>query len=184
MLSLTESNEETIMEKNFKELLPNVKAFAFDVDGVLSTQTVPMSAEGVPMRTANIKDGYVLQLAVKLGYKIAIITGGNSEAIRKRYEGLGITDVYMGQATKMGAYKEWRDKNGLTDSEIMYMGDDIPDLPLLKVVGVPVCPNDACTDVKEASRYISQYKGGECCVRDVVEQVLRSKNQWGFDHSW
>ncbi len=172
------------MDKNFKELLPNVKAFAFDVDGVLSTQNVPMSAEGIPMRTANIKDGYVLQLAVKLGYKIAIITGGKSDAIKKRYEGLGITDIYMGQATKMGAYTEWRDSSGLKDSEIMYMGDDMPDLPLLKTVGVPVCPSDACIDVKEVCRYISPFKGGECCVRDVVEQVLRSKDEWGHDHSW
>lgn len=172
------------MEKNFKELLPNVKAFAFDIDGVLSTQTVPMSADGVPMRTANIKDGYVLQLAVKLGYKIAIITGGKSEAIKKRYEGLGITDIYMGQATKIGAYTEWKEKNGLSDSEILYMGDDIPDLPLLLLVGVATCPQDACPDVKAICRYISPFKGGECCVRDVVEQVLRSKGEWGHDHSW
>ncbi|MGN0028848.1 MAG: KdsC family phosphatase [Marinilabiliaceae bacterium] len=172
------------MEKNFKELLPGVRAFAFDIDGVLSTQTVPMSADGIPMRTANIKDGYVLQLAVKLGYKIAIITGGKSDAIRKRYEGLGITDIYMGQATKTGAYTEWKEANGLKDEEILYMGDDIPDLPLLRVVGVPTCPQDACVDVKAACRYISPFRGGECCVRDVVEQVLRSKGEWGHDHSW
>ena len=172
------------MDKNFKELLPAVKGFAFDIDGVLSTQTVPMSADGIPMRTANIKDGYVLQLAVKLGYKIAIITGGKSDAIKKRYEGLGITDIYMGQATKMGAYTEWRDANALNDNEILYMGDDFPDLPILKTVGVATCPSDACTDVKEVCRYISPFKGGECCVRDVVEQVLRSKGQWGHDHSW
>ena len=172
------------MDKNFKELPPAVKGFAFDIDGVLSTQTVPMSADGIPMRTANIKDGYVLQLAVKLGYKIAIITGGKSDAIKKRYEGLGITDIYMGQATKMGAYTEWRDANALNDNEILYMGDDIPDLPILKTVGVATCPSDACTDVKEVCRYISPFKGGECCVRDVVEQVLRSKGQWGHDHSW
>lgn len=172
------------MDKNFKELLPNVKAFAFDIDGVLSTQTVPMSADGIPMRTANIKDGYVLQLAVKLGYKIAIITGGKSDAIRHRYGGLGITDIFMGQATKMGAYTQWRDANGLSDNEILYMGDDIPDLPLLQIVGVPTCPVDACPDVKDVVRYVSPFKGGECCVRDVMEQVLRSKGQWGHDHSW
>lgn len=172
------------MDINFKELLPGVRAFAFDIDGVLSSQTVHMSEDGIPMRTANIKDGYVLQLAVKLGYKIAIITGGNTQSVRKRYEGLGITDIYMGQSTKMGAYTEWRDKHSLKDSEIMYMGDDMPDLPLLKVVGVPVCPIDACVDVKEVCRYISPFKGGECCVRDVVEQVLRAKGEWGHDHSW
>ena len=172
------------MEKNFKELLPSIKAFAFDVDGVLSTQTVPMSADGIPMRTANIKDGYALQLAVKLGFKIAIITGGDSPAIRRRYEGLGIRDIYMGQSTKMGAYTEWRDKNTLTDSQILYMGDDMPDVPLLRIAGVPVCPVDACTDVKQICRYISPFKGGECRVRDVIEQVLRSQSLWGDDHSW
>lgn len=172
------------MEKNFKELLPSIKAFAFDVDGVLSTQTVPMSADGIPMRTANIKDGYALQLAVKLGFKIAIITGGDSPAIRRRYEGLGIRDIYMGQSTKMGAYTEWRDKNALSDSQILYMGDDMPDVPLLRIAGVPVCPIDACTDVKQICRYISPFKGGECCVRDVIEQVLRSQSLWGDDHSW
>lgn len=172
------------MDKNFKELLPAVRGFAFDVDGVLSQQQVPMSPEGIPMRTANIKDGYVLQLAVKLGYSIAIITGGNSEAIRKRYEGLGIKDIFMGQSTKTGAYEEWRNKCGLTDSEVLYMGDDMPDLPILKRVGVPVCPIDACVDVKAVCRYVSPFKGGECCVRDVMEQVLRSQGKWGIDLSW
>ena len=174
------------MNKNFKELLPHVKAFAFDIDGVLSKQTQPMSAEGVPMRTANIKDGYVLQLAIKLGFKIAIITGGRQEAIRKRYEGLGITDVFMGQSTKLGTYEQWRDQNGLTDDQILYMGDDMPDLPVLQKVGVPVCPADACPDVKQTCRYISPIIGGEGCVRDVVEQVIRAHNLWGSDHacSW
>lgn len=172
------------MERNFKELLPGIRAFAFDIDGVLSMETVPMSSEGIPMRTANIKDGYALQLAVKLGFKIAIITGGSCEAIRRRYEGLGIRDIYMGQATKMGAWEEWRDRNGLRDSEILYMGDDIPDVPLLRVAGIAACPKDACHDVKEICRYVSPYRGGECCVRDVVEQVLRSQGKWGDDHSW
>ncbi len=172
------------MEKNFKELLPGVRGFGFDVDGVLSSQTVPMSAEGVPMRTANIKDGYALQLAVKLGFHIAIITGGDSPAVRRRYEGLGIGDIYMGQATKIGAYEEWRDKHGLRDGQILYMGDDIPDLPVLNAVGVPVCPLDACPEVKAACRYVSPIRGGDACVRDVVEQVLRSQGLWGDDHSW
>ena len=170
--------------KNFKELLPNVRGFAFDVDGVLSKQVVSMSADGQPMRTANIKDGYVLQLAVKLGYHIAIITGGTSSAVQKRYEALGIKDIFMGQSTKIGSYTAWKYQHGLTDAEVMYMGDDIPDIPLLKVVGLPVCPADACIDVKQICRYVSPYNGGECCVRDVMEQVLRVQGRWGFDHSW
>lgn len=172
------------MEKNFKELLPSVRGLAFDVDGVLSSQTVPMSGEGVPMRTANIKDGYALQLAVKLGFHIAIITGGDTIAVRRRYEALGIGDIYMGQSTKRGAYEEWRDKHGLSDGQILYMGDDIPDLPVLQSAGVPTCPIDACPEVRAACRYVSPLRGGEGCVRDVVEQVLRSQGLWGDDHSW
>jgi len=170
--------------KNFKEDLMNVKAFAFDVDGVLSHTVVPMFPNGEPMRMANIKDGYVLQLAVKLGYKIAIITGGNTEAVRTRYEALGIKDIYMGRSSKLATYKEWRDMHGLNDDEIMYMGDDMPDLPILKTVGLPVCPADACIDVKEVCRYISPYSGGNSCVRDVMEQVLRAQDNWGKDLTW
>ncbi|MBQ3634750.1 MAG: HAD hydrolase-like protein [Bacteroidales bacterium] len=170
--------------KNFKELLPKVRGFAFDVDGVLSQTVVPMSVEGIPMRTANIKDGYVLQLAVKLDYHIAIITGGTSDAVRHRFSTLGIQDIFMGQATKIETYRAWRDRCGLTDEEVLYMGDDMPDIPVLKEVGVPTCPSDACIDVKEVCRYISPFEGGCQCVRDVMEQVLRSQGKWGYDHTW
>lgn len=170
--------------KNFKEDLTKIKAFAFDVDGVLSRTVETMWNDGQPMRTANIKDGYALQLAVKLGYKIAIITGGNTIAIQNRYSALGISDIYMGQSSKIETYHMWRDKYALSDDEIMYMGDDMPDLPILKSVGMPVCPADACTDVKQVVRYISSFCGGECCVRDVIEQVLRAQGKWGTDLNW
>ncbi|MCQ2229324.1 MAG: HAD hydrolase family protein [Bacteroidales bacterium] len=170
--------------KNFKEQLTNIKAFAFDVDGVLSRTVETMYPDGQPMRTANIKDGYVLQLAIKLGYKIAIITGGKTDAIYNRFSALGISDIFMGQSSKLQTYKDWRDKYNLTDEEVLYMGDDIPDIPILQTVGIPTCPNDAVIDVKTIAKYISPFNGGECCVRDVMEQVLRAQNKWGFDHTW
>lgn len=169
---------------NFKEDLMKVKAFAFDVDGVLSAQVIPLHPSGEVMRTANIKDGYALQLAIKLGYPIAIITGGNTIAVEKRYKNLGIEDIYMGASDKKIPFKNWMTKRGLNPDEIMYMGDDLPDYPVMKVVGVPVCPSDAVEEIKSLCKYISHKNGGEGCVRDILEQVLRAHNHWGFDHTW
>ena len=169
---------------NFKEDLMKVKAFAFDVDGVLSQQFVPMFPNGEPMRTANIKDGFALQLAVKLGYRIAIITGGKTEAIANRYQALGIEDVFMGVSEKLPVFNGWIEKHGLSADEVMYMGDDIPDLPVMRVVGLAVAPADAAEEVKSVSKYISDRNGGQGCVRDVVEQVLRVHHHWGNDHTW
>lgn len=169
---------------NFKEDLARVKAFAFDVDGVLSGQLVPLHPSGEPMRTVNIKDGYALQYAVKQGYPIAIITGANTQAVKQRFINLGIEDVYMASSVKIVDFNHWIEKRGLKPEEIMYMGDDIPDYPVMKVVGIPVCPADAAEEIKEISKYISHRNGGEGCVRDVVEQVLRVNNQWAKDFIW
>ena len=158
--------------------LKKIKALAFDVDGVLSGETILLHPGGEPMRTVNIKDGYALQLAVKMGLHVAIITGGRTEAVRRRYENLGVPDVYLGCAVKIKTYEEWLRKYGLTDEEVLYMGDDIPDIEPMQQVGMPVCPADAATEVIEASRYVSQFKGGEGCVRDVVEQVMRAREDW------
>lgn len=158
--------------------LNKIKAIVFDVDGVLSAETITMSAEGEPLRTVNIKDGYALQLAVKLGLRIAIMTGANTQAVRRRYEGLGIQDVYTGCAVKIRTYNEFLEKYSLTTDEVMYMGDDIPDLEIMRLVGCPVCPADACPEVKEASVYVSHLKGGYGCGRDVIEQVLRAQGKW------
>lgn len=158
--------------------LNKIKAIVFDVDGVLSAETITMSAEGEPLRTVNIKDGYALQLAVKLGLRIAIMTGANTQAVRRRYEGLGIQDVYTGCAVKIRTYNEFFEKYSLTTDEVMYMGDDIPDLEIMRLVGCPVCPADACPEVKEASIYVSHLKGGYGCGRDVIEQVLRAQGKW------
>lgn len=159
--------------------LSKIKALVFDVDGVLSTNVVQLSAqEAQPQRTANIKDGYVLQLAVKCGLQLAIITGGKSETVRMRYEKLGFQDVFQSVSVKIACFKDWLQKYGLKPEEVLYMGDDIPDFEVMSVCGCPVCPNDAASDIRNISLYVSPYNGGEGCVRDVVEQVLRAQGHW------
>ena len=158
--------------------LTSIRAIIFDVDGVLSAATIPMDENGEPRRTMNVKDGYALQQAVKAGLKVAVMTGGKSDIIAKRYQYLGITDIYMGCHMKMDVYREFIEKYGLTDAEVLYMGDDIPDLEVMRRVGCPVCPVDACTEIKETSLYVSPLKGGNGCCRDILEQVLKSKGLW------
>ena len=161
--------------------LKNIKAFIFDVDGVLSPSTVPMGRDGQPRRMANVKDGYVIQLAVKLGYKICIITGGKDQSVVYRYNALGIKDVFLGAGKKLPILKEWISKNGLETYKILYMGDDIPDIPCLEYSGLSCCPSDASPEVKNICTYISKYKGGFGCVRDVISQVLKSQDNWMND---
>lgn len=158
--------------------LSKVRALFFDVDGVLSAETITMHPNGEPMRTVNIKDGYALQLAVKCGLVVAIITGGKTESVRHRYEGLGIQEVHLGVAVKIEKYMELKAKYGLQDDEILYMGDDIPDYEVMKECGLPCCPADAAPEIKELSVYISQRCGGMGCGRDVVEQVLKAQGHW------
>lgn len=158
--------------------LTKIRAIIFDIDGVLSCETITLSADGVPLRTVNIKDGYAIQLAMKLGLRIVILTGGNTPSVRMRYEGLGVEDIFMGCAVKIEKYNEFLGQYGLTDEEVMYMGDDIPDLEIMRRVGCPVCPKDACSEIKEVSCYISDRIGGHGCGRDVIEQVLRAQGKW------
>ena len=158
--------------------LKKIKAIIFDVDGVLSAGTIPMDEEGMPHRTLNIKDGYAIQLAVKMGLHLAIMTGGNSDAIRKRYEYLGMKDIFMKCAVKIQTYEKFLKEYGLHDDEIIYIGDDIPDYEIMKRVGCPCCPSDACQEIKDISVYVSPYEGGKGCARDVVEQVLKAQGLW------
>ena len=158
--------------------LTKIKAIIFDIDGVLSAETINLSADGVPLRTVNIKDGYAIQLAVKLGLRIAILSGARVDSIRVRYEGLGVQDIYLGCAVKIATYDEFLSKYGLADDEIMYMGDDIPDMEIMQRVGCPVCHKDACPEIKAVSTYISHRDGGYGCGRDVIEQVLRAQGKW------
>ena len=158
--------------------LNNIRAIIFDIDGVLSAETINLSADGVPLRTVNIKDGYAIQLAMKLGLRIAIITGAKVDSVRVRYEGLGVEDIFTGCAVKIETYERFLAKYGLTDAEVMYMGDDIPDLEVMRRVGCPVCPKDACPEIKAASLYVSDRRGGYGCGRDVIEQTLRAQGKW------
>ena len=161
--------------------LTAIKAIVFDVDGVLSRQTITLHPNGEPMRTVNIRDGYAIQYAVKRGLTIAILTGAKTESVRKRYEGLGVKDIFMGCSVKIDVYNRFLADHGFSDAEVMYMGDDIPDYEVMSRCGCPVCPKDACFDIKDISLYVSQYAGGDGCGRDVIEQVLRAKGQWMSD---
>ena len=131
--------------------LSKIKTVVFDVDGVLSRQTITLSSTGEPLRTVNIKDGYAIQLAQKVGLRIAILTGGNTEAIRKRYAGLGVEDIFMGCAVKVKTYEEFLQKYGIKHEEVIYVGDDIPDYEVMRLCGCPCCPADACSDIKDIS---------------------------------
>ena len=164
--------------------LTKIKSFVFDVDGVLSPSTISLHPSGEPMRMVNIKDGYVMQLAVKLGYKIAIITGGKTQAVYDRYKGLGVESIYMGISRKLPTYIEFRDKFNLTDEEIMYMGDDIPDYEIMKVVGLPCAPADAVPEIKECAKYITACNGGNGCAREVIEEVLKAQGKWMNDEAF
>lgn len=163
---------------NFKEDLKKIKAFAFDVDGVLSDPRVLLSAEGVLLRTMNTKDGYALQYAVKRGYPIAIITGGTTESVATRFSYLGIEDIYLGSSNKVADFESFLKKYSLKSDEVLFMGDDLPDYKVMKICGVPCCPSDAVEEIKAVSVYISHISGGNGCVRDVIEQVLRLHGRW------
>ena len=158
--------------------LQKIKALAFDVDGVLSMLNVVMQPDGMPQRTVNIRDGYALQLAVKSGLKVAIITGAKVESVRKRYQVLGIQDVYLACSRKINTYQQFLDKYGLKDEEVMYMGDDIPDYEVLQLCGLPCCPADAAQEIKEICTYVSPLCGGYGCARDVIEQILAAQGKW------
>ncbi|MCQ2266266.1 MAG: HAD hydrolase-like protein [Bacteroidaceae bacterium] len=158
--------------------LTKIRAFCFDVDGVLSGNTVLLFDNEQPHRTANIKDGYALHHAARLGYPMAIITGGKSLAVRQRYEGLGLTDVYDSVSVKIDIFRQWLAQHDLRPEEVIYMGDDIPDYEVMQYCGCPCCPADAAPEIRAISVYVSHLKAGEGCVRDVVEQVLRAQGRW------
>ena len=161
--------------------LTKIKAIAFDVDGVLSSNLVTLDGNAQPVRTANIKDGYAMQLAVKKGLNMAIITGGKSEAVRQRFIGLGLQNVFLGVSVKIEVFNQWLEESELKPEEVIYMGDDIPDYEVMKICGCACCPSDAAPEIKEISTYISPYPGGHGCCRDVIEQVLRAQGLWMSD---
>jgi 3-deoxy-D-manno-octulosonate 8-phosphate phosphatase (KDO 8-P phosphatase) len=163
---------------NFKEGLSKVKAFVFDVDGVFASSKVILHPSGDMMRTMNIKDGYAVFYAIRKEYLICIISGGTSESVRARFQKLGVTDIYLGSHDKKEDFRDFIFKHHLEPENILYMGDDLPDYEVMHMVGVPTCPSDAVEEIKAISSYISDKAGGEGCVRDVIEQVLRLQGKW------
>ena len=163
---------------NYKEKLNHITTFIFDYDGVLTDGNVFVINEHEQLRSSNVKDGYALQYAVKKGYRVAVISGGKSKTMTKRMNTLGITDVFLGIDHKMDTFNKYLGDNNLTKEEVLYMGDDIPDYEIMKEVGVATCPSDAAQEIKAIADYISDTKGGEGCVRDIIEQVLKLQNKW------
>lgn len=163
---------------NYKALLPNITTFIFDVDGVLTNGKVLITSQGEMYREMDTKDGYALKCALVQGYKVCIISGGTNEGVRNRLKALGIYDIYLGAHHKQEPYQDILDSYNLKPEEILYMGDDVPDIEVMEQVAVAACPNDAVADVKEIANYISPKKGGEGCVREVIEQTLRVQGKW------
>ena len=163
---------------NYKALLKEVTTFIFDYDGVMTDGKVILQHDDPPLRTANVRDGYVLQLAVKLGYHVVVISGGFSKSMENRFDTLNIKDAFTGVKNKMTVFEKYIREKNIDPRQVIYMGDDIPDIPVMKKVGIPVCPADAAEEVKAVSIYISDKKGGEGCVRDIIEQVLKVQGKW------
>jgi 3-deoxy-D-manno-octulosonate 8-phosphate phosphatase (KDO 8-P phosphatase) len=164
--------------QNYKERLTRINTFIFDYDGVLTDGSVLLTETGEALRMANVKDGYALQLAVRNGYHVAIITGGRSLSIRTRLEALNVKDVFLGVEDKLSTFSAYLAGHNITAGEVLYMGDDIPDYELMKAAGVSCCPADACEEIKSVAHYISAVKGGHGCVRDVIEQVMKIQGKW------
>lgn len=162
----------------YKEKLKHIKALIFDVDGVFTNGQVYLNPDGSLGRAMNIKDGFAIQYAIKKGIPIGIITGGKDEFIKTRFRSLGITDIYLNSQYKIDDYEDFYFKYDLKEEEILYMGDDVPDIEILKRCGLPTCPANAIPEVKAISEYISPKNGGDGCVRDIIEQVLKIKNLW------
>jgi len=162
----------------FLQKLKRINTLIFDIDGVLTNGDILASDSGEYLRTFNIKDGYALQLAVKRGYQVCVISGGQGLSMQKRFEGLGLKEIFLGISDKVSVYETLVDKYGLDHEQILYMGDDIPDVNVMKLVGLPTCPSDAVPEIKAISQYISPNAGGRAAVRDIIEKVMRSQGKW------
>ncbi len=169
------------MSDHYLKRLAGITTLMFDVDGVLTDGSVTVMPDGQLLRTLNARDGFALQLAVKKGLRVVIVTGGRSMAIKERLESLGIEDIYLGAHHKLSVLEEYIAKHGIGYEEILYMGDDLPDFEVMSKVGVPACPHDAAYEILEIARYISDKPGGRGAARDVIEKVLRAKQMWFND---
>ncbi|WP_253784618.1 HAD family hydrolase [Flavobacterium sp. HSC-32F16] len=166
------------MAKSYKEIMNDITTFIFDVDGVLTDSSVFVTTEGEILRTMNIRDGYAMKAAVESGYNVCIISGGSNEGVRVRLRNLGITDIHLGTPDKVKTFKEYTEVNNIKPEQVLYMGDDIPDFHVMKLVGLPASPQDAVPEIKNICRYISHVKGGKGAARDVIEQVMKVQGKW------
>ena len=171
---------------NYKEIFKNITTVVLDVDGVLTNGDIILMPGMQPVRKMNAKDGYAMQLAVRNGIRMAIITGGRSPEVKERLQGLGITDIYLGASSKMESYEDLKMCYDLKDEEILYMGDDLPDYDIMKIVALAAAPQDAAPEIKSVADYVSQCDGGKGCVRDVLEQLLKIQGKWARseDRTW
>lgn len=163
---------------NHLERFRDIKTFIFDVDGVLTDNQVLVLEDGQLLRKMSIRDGYAIRRAVDAGYRVCIITGGRSEGVRMRLQTLGVTDIYTDYQDKAEAYAEIVENYSLNEDNILYMGDDLPDYPVMRKVGLPTCPANAAPELMEIAKYVSPYRGGEGCARDVIEKVMRLQGSW------
>jgi 3-deoxy-D-manno-octulosonate 8-phosphate phosphatase (KDO 8-P phosphatase) len=171
------------MATNYKILLNQINAFIFDIDGVLTDGNVLLD-NGKYLRTLNAKDSYALQYAAKMGYKIFFISGGSSIEMKQTLENLGVTMVYLESKSKLLVFNKLKIEFNISEENVLYMGDDIPDIPLLSIVGIAACPKDASIDVTRICSYVSPKEGGKGCVRDVIEQTLRVQEKWLLDGAY
>jgi 3-deoxy-D-manno-octulosonate 8-phosphate phosphatase (KDO 8-P phosphatase) len=165
------------------EKFKSIRTFVFDVDGVMTDGSVQVFDTGEQLRTMNTKDGYCLQLAIKKGYRIVVISGGLSEGVRIRLQKLGIQDVFLKVENKLEKLLEYTREHGLEEKDMLYMGDDIPDYQVMKQVGLACAPADAAPEIRHIAAYISSFAGGHGCVRDVIEKVLKLNGHWELDTS-
>ena len=166
------------MEKSYKEIMPQISTFIFDVDGVLTDGSLTIFPNGELVRQMNVKDGYAMKMAINQGYRICIISGGTNEGVRLRLKNLGINDIHLGAHEKEEQFNEYLNTYAINPNEVLYMGDDIPDYSVMKKVALPACPKDAVPEIQDIALYVSQKKGGKGCVRDVIEQVLKVQDKW------
>ena len=167
-----------MVKKNYKALLKTINTLIFDVDGVLTDSSILMTSKGEMLRKMNTRDGFALKAAVDSGLNVCIISGGSNEGVRKRLEGLGINNVILGAHNKIKNLETLMASLNVSKEEIMYMGDDIPDLPVMALAGLPCCPQDAAPEVKAVSQYISHKNGGQGAARDIIEQILKIQGHW------
>ena len=166
------------MAKSYKEILNDITTFVFDIDGVLTDSSVHVSQNGEMLRIMNIRDGFAMKAAIESDYNVCIISGGSNEGVRIRLQNLGIREIHLGSSDKVTTFKEYCEKYNINPQHVLYMGDDIPDYHVMKLVGLPTCPQDAVSEIKAISKYISHVNGGKGAVREVIEQVMKVQGKW------